>query len=129
MSYFKWIKNYPKPILGICHGLQLIGVIYGANLIRDVQSEDGACTINIAENNHLFRGCGRILKVKQSHNDSITLPSGFLLLASSSKCRVEAIKHKEKFIYGAQFHVEENVEIIINFIRICNLHDKLDGLC
>jgi len=31
---FSWIKNYKKPLLGICAGAQIIGKLFGLNLIK-----------------------------------------------------------------------------------------------
>ncbi|MEM3122094.1 MAG: hypothetical protein QXH60_01485, partial [Candidatus Pacearchaeota archaeon] len=32
LDKFKWIKKFNKPTLGICGGMQIIGLIYGGNL-------------------------------------------------------------------------------------------------
>ena len=33
---FKWILNYKKPILGICGGIQIIGMVYKGTLLVGV---------------------------------------------------------------------------------------------
>lgn len=118
IPYYQWIKNFQRPILGICHGHQFIGVMYGAKLIRDEQSEEGEFLIDIKENNPLFKGYCKSFMVEQHHNNSITLPKNFTLLASSKNCKVQAMVHKEKPIYTTQFHAEKNPDIILNFIKI-----------
>lgn len=118
IPYYQWIKNFQKPILGICHGHQFIGVMYGAKLIRDEQSEEGEFSIDIKENNPLFNGFTKSFKVEQHHNNSITLPEDFKLLASSERCEVQVMGHKEMPLYTAQFHAEKNPDIILNFIKI-----------
>ena len=65
------------------------------------------------------------MKVWASHKDEvITLPDDFEILASSSKCAIEAMKHKDKDIYGIQFHPEvqhtpRGGEIFENFYKLC----------
>ena len=45
--------------------------------------------------------------IQQFHAYEFTsLPKVFEILASSELCRVQAVKHKDKPIYGTQFHPE-----------------------
>jgi GMP synthase (glutamine-hydrolysing) len=118
IPYYQWIRNFSKPILGICHGHQVIGVIHGADLIRDTQSENGLYLVNKEEDSPLFTGLDTNFKVEQHHKDSITLPDKFRLLASSKKCRVQAMVHQAKPIYTIQFHAEKKPKIILNFVSI-----------
>jgi GMP synthase (glutamine-hydrolysing) len=118
LPYYQWIRDSFKPILGICHGHQLIGAIYGADLIRNKQSEEGEHVINIEEPDPFFSGYEGSVKVKQQHKNSISLPDEFKLLASSIRCRVQAMVHQLKPIYTVQFHAENNPEMILNFIEI-----------
>ena len=32
IEHFKWIKEYDKPILGICGGMHIIGLLFGGEL-------------------------------------------------------------------------------------------------
>ena len=115
-----WIKNHEKPVLGICHGHQLFGVLYGSPLLRDEEGEDGAYTVDIEKESALFAGYKNKIKVEQHHNYSIMLSEEFELLASSPRCLVQAMKHKVKQIYGVQFHAEKNHRLIRNFMGIVN---------
>jgi len=38
------------------------------------------------------------------------LPPGFTLLASNDVCRIQAIKHESRLVYGVQFHPEAYTE-------------------
>ncbi len=118
IPYFQWVRDTGIPVLGICHGHQVIGIMHGAELIRDTQSECGEQTLRIRENSPLFAGCGSSITVVSGHDNSITLPEGFTLLASSDRCRNQAMVHQEKPIYSVQFHAEKKPEIILNFIQI-----------
>jgi GMP synthase-like glutamine amidotransferase len=56
-------------------------------------------------------------KVYSLHNYAIKPSDEFEVLAESSKC-VQAIKHKQKDIYGVLFHPEvRNKEVVQRFIR------------
>ncbi len=116
---FNWLRTITKPVLGICAGQQFIGFIFGSDLIKNQEIEDGFFTVQIKADNPLFKGCKHEFEVEQHHNDSITLPDRFELLASSSKCKVQAICHKNKPIFSVQWHTERsNPEIIRNFVDI-----------
>jgi GMP synthase (glutamine-hydrolysing) len=73
----------------------------------------------------LFKGIGKTgkeLKVWMSHGDQIrVLPQGFHSIARSKNTAFGAIEHKQKRIYGLQFHpevvhTEQGIEILRNFI-------------
>jgi len=96
------------PILGICYGMQLIAHQLGGEVSRS-KGEYGTATIEIVEEDPLFRGLGREERVWMSHGDVITkLPRGFRALAFSkgSEQILAAIRDAEGKIYGLQFHPE-----------------------
>lgn len=116
---FRWLKSCEKPVLGICAGHQLIGVTFGAELISDQEAEEGQVKINILNDSPLFKGLPETFFAEQHHNDSVSLPFNFTLLASSEKCLVQAMKHKKLPIYSVQWHAEiSNPELLGNFISI-----------
>lgn len=118
--YFQWLKNYQKPVLGICAGHHITGFLYGSELLRSKEPESGDVKIAILADDPLFDGLEKSLNVRQMHNDSVTLPTDFELLATSPSCRNQLMKHKQKPLYTCQFHPEfNNPEIIQNFVRIC----------
>ena len=81
--------------------------------------------INLLDTSNLFKGLESPLDVWSSHKDEVhTLPEEFDIIASSSLCDIEAMKHKEKEIYGIQFHPEvhhtpKGEFIFKNFYEIC----------
>jgi GMP synthase-like glutamine amidotransferase len=68
-----------------------------------------------------IEGLSSKFRVKQMHNDSITLPEDFELLATSKTCKVQLMKHKQLPLYTSQFHPEfYNTQLIRNFLLMCN---------
>lgn len=122
LPYFQWIKQFNKPILGICAGHHVTGFMYGSEILRSKEPETGDFEIEIIKDDLLFKGTAKLFKVKQMHNDSITLPKDFELLATSKNCKNQLMKHNQKPLYTCQFHPEfYNHKLIENFITICKI--------
>jgi len=107
---FSWLKNYDKPMLGICAGMQIIAKEYG------VQLEDnpviGPQPVEVIAENKLAEGTFNAYFL---HTKTGT--AGFKVLATSNG-RPCMIKHAEKEIYGCIFHPEVmNESIIRRFIQ------------
>lgn len=120
LPYFQWIKNFEKPTLGICAGHHISGFIYGSKILRNKEPESGDFEVEIIKSDLIFDGLPKFFKVKQMHNDSITLPADFVLLATSKTCKNQMMKHKQKPLYTCQFHPEfYNQKLIRNFISLC----------
>ncbi len=59
----------------------------------------------------IFAGLPRTMIMRQAHYCEVKkLPPGFRLLATSPMCRIEAMGHATKPLYGTQFHPEGYVE-------------------
>jgi GMP synthase-like glutamine amidotransferase len=109
---FTWIEGCGKPILGICAGMQTAGLVFGARLEKC--REIGMTEVATVKENLLFSST---FKVYSLHNYAIAPSDEFEVLAKSSKC-VQAIKHRQKGIYGVLFHPEvRNKEVVQRFIR------------
>ena len=110
---FMWLRETEKPVLGICAGMETIGVIYGMRLIKCV--EIGMTQINMLKENPLF--C-EDFKAYSLHSYCVEPSGDFYVWAKSKKC-VQIIKHRIKPIYGALFHPEvRNPEVIKRFILL-----------
>jgi GMP synthase (glutamine-hydrolysing) len=109
---FNWIKTCGKPILGICAGMQTISLLFNEPLVKCLQI--GMVEISTLKENPLFQSN---FKAYVLHNYSVKQSQTFEALAESTKC-IQAIKHKQKNIYGVLFHPEvRNQEILKNFIQ------------
>ena len=120
LPYFLWIKNYNKPVLGICAGHHITGYMYGAKILRSKEPESGDYFVKVVKKDALFSKISETFKVRQMHNDSITLPENFELLATSEICNNQMMKHRTKPLYTCQFHPEYyNHDLIMNFVKAC----------
>ncbi len=123
---FIWMKQTDKPILGICAGMQTIGVVFGLNVYRCVEIE--MTQINTLQHNPLFSDG---FKAYSLHNFSVQSDNSFEPIAESTVC-IQAIRHKSKPIFGVLFHPEvRNQEIIKRFLRLKketgNMHKAEEG--
>jgi len=110
---FNWIKEFGKPILGICAGMQTISLVFGESLITCLQI--GMIEITTLKENPLFQ---ETFKAYALQNYSVRPCRNFEVLAESAKC-TQAIKHKQKNIYGLLFHPEvRNQKILKHFLEI-----------
>ena len=118
---FEFIKEISKPVLGICLGHQIIGLLFGAK-IYSYQTIKGKNKITILKKDKIFKNISYNSVFYEDHKEYINLPSNFILLAKSENCENEAMKHYSKNIYGVQFHPEISDEIgerfLFNFFKI-----------
>ena len=121
----EYIKHFNIPILGICLGHQLIAKAYGGEVQTSDTESYAQVKININNDENLFEGLAPDMDVWSSHKDEVkTIPEEFDILASSDLCDVESFKHKDKDVYGIQFHPEvhhtpKGSTIFENFYKIC----------
>jgi anthranilate synthase component 2 len=104
------IKKCSIPILGICFGHQLLCWVFGAKVDSLNQPVlDRFEKINAIADDKLFEGISHPV-MAENHYDYVLKNSlkkaGFILLADSASCEVEAVKHKSLPFYGVQFHPE-----------------------
>lgn len=111
------------PIFGVCYGMQHIANELGGKVEGWARSSDGSigdgfqssvrefgpAEISLSESSGLFSSFSKSekLSVWMSHGDKvITLPNGFITLASSNGSPIAAFGNEDRKIYGVQFHPE-----------------------
>ncbi|MFQ3306841.1 MAG: GMP synthase (glutamine-hydrolyzing) [Candidatus Midichloriaceae bacterium] len=98
------------PILGICYGQQALCKDFGGEVISSVSRSFGTSDLEIIKSSKLFGDFfqeKKKYKVLMSHGDCISeLPKEFEVIAKTNEAPYAAIAHKEKPIYGIQFHPE-----------------------
>ncbi len=120
------VFNLGVPVLGICYGLQLLAANMGGAVSRSDRREYGHGTLTIEDRGDLLHGLPATIRVWNSHGDHLTaLPEGFQILARTENSTFAVIEHRERRIFGMQFHPEVShsecgTEIIRNFLyRVC----------
>ncbi len=139
------------PVLAACGGHQLMGFAFNCDLRRVAQLADepmrrlapgepdwrpeyhagwymeaGIHEVAIVQPDPLFEGLPTRIRVPEAHYCEIkTLPPGFRLLASTGDCRIQAMRHETRPLYGLQFHAEawtddypDGRQVIANFVRM-----------
>jgi GMP synthase (glutamine-hydrolysing) len=121
LPYLQWIQEVQIPVLGICLGHENIGRLYGAAIYRDTESEHGLCSVQTMRDDPLLEGIESGDEIFASHRASMSVPEGFMLLASTANCRNHIMKHAAKPIYGLQFHPElseTGIKMLGNFAKL-----------
>jgi GMP synthase (glutamine-hydrolysing) len=110
------------PVLGICYGHQLMAKDLAGRVTRGVVKEYGHSSLHVAES-RLFRGLGtRTLTVWMSHGDTVTeVPPGFRISGETDDCKIAAMEHPDRALFGLQFHpevvhTEHGAEILRTFV-------------
>lgn len=150
------------PMIGFCGSHQFIGFSFNKNLRRVKRLKDqpmrklgpdeplpriasdihefyfanGFFPITRVRDDPLFRGLPKRMMMSCSHYCEIKrLPRDFELLASSGHCKIEAIRHRTRPVYGTQFHPEAFAEpflhgrvLLENFARIVDRFWKQWGV-
>lgn len=117
-----YFERFQGPILGECLGMQLMAIHFGGKAGPSEIPEFGLSRLRVIEEDDLFKGLPKEFSVWESHNDEVKEAPNFTVLALSENCRIQAVKHWSKPLYGVQFHPEVNntehgEEILRNFVR------------
>jgi GMP synthase (glutamine-hydrolysing) len=87
--------------------MQLLGRFAGGRIDHAAEAEIGELEVEVVEHDGLLRDVGERPRVFQYHTDElIDLPAGFRLLATTARCRVQAIASEQRGWWGTQFHPE-----------------------
>lgn len=121
INYFKG----KKPILGICLGHQIIGHVFGANVIKAIEPVHGKVHSIEHINKGVFRNLNNPLKVTRYHSlvvEKESLPKDLEITAFTNEGEIMGIRHKNYLIEGVQFHPEailseQGHDILRNFIK------------
>ena len=110
---FKWLETFDKYVLGVCAGMEIMGKVFGAGLIQC--AEIGMTPISTVAVNPLFSGS---FSAYSLHGFCLEVSGDWRILANSANC-AQAIKHKQKNLYGVLFHPEvRNPQILQRFVEL-----------
>ena len=122
------IKASSVPILGVCLGHQSIGAAFGGKIIKAPEIFHGKLSEITHNNKGLFKGIDNPYSVVRYHSliiEKDSLPD-VLQITSVLKDNpdiIMAVQHKERPIYGVQFHPESietdfGKKLIQNFLTL-----------
>jgi len=137
------VREATCAILGICGGHQLIAMAFGGRVApmrvemegkgpgySGCFEEKGWGLVRTVRDDPLFAGVNAVSELWLNHCEEVKgVPEGFIRLAEGGICRVMAMRHALRPLYGVQFHPEANWEehpagraIMASFLRIAGLH-------
>ena len=101
--------------------------LHGRGFVKPSKKREyGITYVTITKPIGILEGLNAKEKVWMSHGDAVyTLPEDYEILASTENCPVAAFQHKNKPIFGVQWHpevihTEKGLKILRNFIfNIC----------
>ena len=122
------IKKSSVPILGVCLGHQAIGAAFGGNIIKAPDIFHGKLSKVEHNQKKIFNGIDSPYSVVRYHSliiEKDSLPNELEItgVLEDNPEVIMAIEHKEKPIYGVQFHPESietnfGIKLIENFLKL-----------
>jgi GMP synthase (glutamine-hydrolysing) len=120
------LRSGARPVLGVCYGMNVVNLAFGGEAGRATRKEFGPAELKIMRVDPLLAIGESTTLVWMSHGDRMTrIGEGLETLAVSDNSAHAVFRHREKPIYGLQFHPEvthsvHGRDILRNFvIRIC----------
>lgn len=120
-----YIDGLDIPMLGICAGHQYLARHFGGDAAPGNPPEFGAVEMEVLNEGDILRDVPERSTIWASHHDEVSVvPDSFQVLARSDTCPVQVMRHKERPLFGMQFHpevehTEAGVTMFNNFVRIC----------
>lgn len=107
ISVIKEFLQAEKPIMGICHGHQMIArAIVGDEICRkSVEPEFGWKRMKIV-NNRIFENVTQTIFLESRYDEVSYLDDRFEIIATNDTPAIQAFQLKNKPVWGVQFHPE-----------------------
>ena len=122
------IKSSSVPLLGVCLGHQAIGAAFGGNIIKAPEIFHGKLSTVKHNQEGLFKDIANPYSVVRYHSliiekDSLPEELEITGVLDDNSDIIMAVQHKERHIYGVQFHPESietdyGMKLIENFLAL-----------
>ena len=122
------IKSSTVPLLGVCLGHQAIGAAFGGNIVKAPEIFHGKLSKVRHNQENIFNGIDSPYSVVRYHSliiEKDTLPNELEItgVLEENPEIIMSVKHKQRPIYGVQFHPESietkfGMELIRNFLAL-----------
>jgi para-aminobenzoate synthetase component 2 len=114
------------PIFGVCLGHQCMGEVYGGDVVRADRLMHGKTSPIFHNGEDLFKGIESPFEATRYHSLIVkrdTLPDCLEITAETAEGEIMGLRHKEKKVYGVQFHPESILTtsgktILRNFLKL-----------
>ena len=111
------------PLLGICYGAEILALTLGGSIRKMAMPVQDTISLKVSKSGPLISVDMSTLLVYESHKYCVAkLPEDFESLASSINCEHEIFSHKEKKLFGTQFHPEKSgadgLKLLSNFLSV-----------
>jgi anthranilate synthase component 2 len=114
------------PLLGVCLGHQAIGEAFGGRIVRGGVPVHGKVTEVVHRGERLFANCDAPMSTARYHSlviESESLPPELLVDAETPDGVVMAVSHRDRPVFGIQFHPESygttgGDQLIRNFLEV-----------
>lgn len=95
------------PVLAICYGMQLACQHIGGKVGNAESREYGRTPLAITDDASLFAHVPKETTVWMSHGDMVSeVSDDFVPLAMTKNCPIAAVRHRDRPLFGVQFHPE-----------------------
>ncbi len=95
------------PVLGICYGMQLMGLSLGGEVAAAGKREYGLVNVRMDTRAPLLADAAEENACWMSHTYQVTrMPEGFRAIANTESCPVAAMQSADGKLLGVQFHPE-----------------------
>ncbi len=119
------IRESSVPLLGVCLGHQAIAVAFGGEVSHSPSGPlHGKTSLIYHNSDGIYEGLPNPVVGGRYHSLAITkLPREFEVTARTQEGIIMGIKHKQRPIFGLQFHPEsvltpEGLRIVENFLKL-----------
>jgi anthranilate synthase component 2 len=119
-------KNKDIPLLGVCLGHQAIGEAFGAHIVHAPEIMHGKADMaRVTACSPILDGMGDAFQVARYHSLTVepeSVPDCLAVTARTEDGCIMAMAHRERPIYGVQFHPESvltpmGMRMIENFLN------------
>ncbi|MHB1340882.1 MAG: anthranilate phosphoribosyltransferase [Coriobacteriia bacterium] len=115
------------PVLGVCLGHQVIADLYGGTVCRAPRPVHGKTDDIIHAGTDVFAGIPSPFTATRYHSlcvDADSVPDALEVTAHTNDGIVMGLRHRERAVYGVQFHPEsvltpEGTRLLANFLDLC----------
>jgi len=115
IQYFIKIQ---KPIMGICHGHQMIArAIIGSLACRKAKTPEFGWKGMQIKDNPLFKGISNPVFLESHYDEVCNLPDEFKIIATNNNCKIQAFQYENLPVWGVQFHPEMQFENGTEMVR------------